>query len=104
MTLHVALAVSALAASALLLFAAVARPVALVALIASALEVAMALGVMRIHAAGVHLGLVLGLVLAIAGLLAWLRSTSKAAITAAAVVALVGVLQVFVAVQQGVRV
>ena len=100
MTLHLALAVSALAGSAILLFAAVARPVALVALVASALEVAMAFGVLRIHAAGVPLGLVLGLVLAVSGLLAWLRSTAKTAITAASVVALVGVLQVLVAVQQ----
>jgi len=101
MTLHVALAVAALACSAILLFAQVARPVAFVALVASALEVAMAFGVLRIHAAGVPLGLVLGLVLAVTGLLAWLRSTAKTAITAAAVVALVGVLQVVVAVQQG---
>ena len=100
MTLHLALAVSALAGSALLLLAQVARPAALVALVASALEVAMSLGVLRIHAAGVPLGLVLGLLLAVTGLLAWLRATAKPAVSAAAVVALVGVLQVFVAAQQ----
>jgi hypothetical protein len=99
MTLHLALAVSALAASAVLFFAHVARPAALIALVASALEVAMAFGVIRVHAAGVPLGLALGLVLAVTGLICWLRATSKAAVTAAAVVALAGVLQVFVAAQ-----
>jgi hypothetical protein len=99
MTLHVALAVSALAGSAILLFAQVARPAALIALLASALEVAMALGVLRIHAVGVPLGLALGLALAATGLLAWLRATAKTAVAAATAVALAGVLQVFVAVQ-----
>ena len=99
MTLHLALAVSALAGSAILFFAHVARLAAVVALVASALEVAMAFGVLRIHVAGFPLGLALGLALAVTGLLAWLRATSKAAVTAAAVVALAGVLQVFVALQ-----
>jgi hypothetical protein len=99
MTLHVALAVAALAGSAILLLAKVAPPASLVALLASALEVAMALGFLRIHAAGAPLGLVLGLVLAVAGLLAWLRATAKTAVAAASVVALVGVLQVVVSVQ-----
>ena len=99
MTLHLALAISALAGSAILLFAQVARPAAAVALVASALEVAMALGVLRIHAGGVPLGLALGLVLAVTGLLAWLRATAKTAVSAATVVAVVGILQVVVAVQ-----
>jgi hypothetical protein len=99
MTLHVALAVAALAASIVLLFAAVGRPLAVVALVASGLEVAMALGALRLHVAGVPLGLVLGLALALPGLLAWLRASSKAAVSAATVVAVVGVLQVVVAVQ-----
>ncbi|HEX9243590.1 MAG TPA: hypothetical protein VF875_14195 [Anaeromyxobacter sp.] len=99
MTLHVALALSALVGSAILLLANVARPAAAVALVASALEVAMALGVLRIHAAGVPLGLALGLALAVTGLLAWLRASAKTAIAAASVVAFVGVLQVLVAVQ-----
>ncbi len=96
MTLHVALAVSALAASALLFFSAVARPLASVALVASGLEVAMALGFLRLHVAGIPLGLVLGLALAVPGLLAWLRATSKPAVSAAAVVAFAGILQTLV--------
>jgi hypothetical protein len=98
MTLHVALAVAALAASLVLLFSTVGRPLAVVGLVASGLEVAMALGALRLHVAGVPLGLVLGLALAIPGLLAWLRAASKPAVSAATTVALVGILQVVLAV------
>jgi hypothetical protein len=99
MTLHVALAVSALAASALLFFASVARPLAVVALVASGLEVAMALGLLRLHVAGIPLGLVLALALAIPGVFAWLRAASKTAVSAAAIVAFAGLLQVFASLQ-----
>jgi hypothetical protein len=95
MTLHVALAVSALAASAILVLSKVAQPLAVVALVASGLEVAMAFGLLRLHVASVPLGLVLGLALAIPGVLAWLRASAKTAVSAAAVVAFAGVLQVF---------
>jgi uncharacterized protein YybS (DUF2232 family) len=95
MSLHVALAVSALAASAALFLSKQSRTLAAIALAASALEVAMAFGVLRLNVAGVPLGLVLGLALAIPGVLAWLRASAKTAISAAAVVALTGVLQVF---------
>ena len=97
MALHAALAVAALAASALLLVAGVARPLAVVALLASAVEVALAFAVIRLHVGGVPLGLALGLALAIPGLLAWFRATSKAAVSASAIVALAGALQVFAA-------
>jgi hypothetical protein len=99
MTLHVALAVAALAASAVLVFSSVSRPIAAVALVASGVEVAMALGALRLHVAGVPLGLALGLALAVPGLLAWLRAASKAAVSAAAVLTLAGLLQVAVSVQ-----
>jgi hypothetical protein len=98
MTLHVALAVAALAASLVLLFSTVGRPLAVIGLVASGLEVAMALGALRLHVAGVPLGLMLGLALAVPGLLAWLRAASKPAVSAATVLALVGVLQVVLAV------
>ncbi len=96
MTLHVALAVSALAASVVLFFSAVARPLAVIAVVASGLEVAMSLGFLQLHVVRVPLGLVLGLALAIPGLLAWLRASSKPAVSAAAIVAFAGALQVFV--------
>jgi hypothetical protein len=97
MTLHLALAVSALLAAAVLLLSAQSRVLAVIALVASALEVALAFGVLRVLAAGVPLGLVLGLALAIPGLLAWLRASAKIAASAAAIVAFAGLLQVLVA-------
>ena len=99
MTLHVALAVSALIASAVLFFSSVGRTLPAITLVASGLEVTMALGMLRLHVSGIPLGLVLGLALAIPGLLAWLRASSKPAVSAAAIVALAGVLQVFSSLQ-----
>lgn len=99
MTLHVALAVSALAASAVLFASAQTRTLGTLALVASALEVAMAFGLLRLGVAGLPLGLVLGLALAVPGLLAWLRASAKTTVSAAAIVAFAGILQVFVALQ-----
>ncbi len=96
MTLHLALAVSALAASVLLLAFSQQRVLAVVALVASALETAIALGYLHVAVARVPLGLVLGLALAVPGLIAWLRATAKGAVSAAALVAFTGVLQVAV--------
>jgi hypothetical protein len=94
MSLHVALAVSALVASAVLVFSAQSRTLAVIALVASALEVAMAFGVLQLVTARVPLGLVLGLALAVPGLLAWLRASARTAVSAAAIVAFTGALQV----------
>ena len=93
MTLHTALAVAALAGSALL-FSSGARVLATITLIAAAAEVLMALGLLQLRITQLPLGLVLGLALAVPGLVAWFRATAKTAISAAAVVSLVGVLQV----------
>jgi hypothetical protein len=92
MTLHVALAVSALAGSLVLFFAA-SRALGAIALVASGLEVAMAFGVIRLHLSGVPLGLVLGLALALPGAVAWFRAGSKAAVSGSAIVTFVGALQ-----------
>lgn len=97
MHLHVALAVTALVCTLALLLSGQSRVLASIALAAAALEVAMAFGVLRLHLAGVPLGLVLGLALAVPGLLAWLRVSAKTAVSAAAIVSLVGVLQVLAA-------
>jgi uncharacterized protein YybS (DUF2232 family) len=98
MTLHVALAVSALLAAVALFLSAQSRTLATIALVAGALEVAMAFGVLRLSVAGVPLGLVLGLGLAVPGILAWLRVSAKTAVSAAAIVAFTGVLQVLSAI------
>ncbi|HET7826468.1 MAG TPA: hypothetical protein VFK90_14125 [Anaeromyxobacter sp.] len=94
MTLHVTLAVAALVAAGSLFLSASSRALATIALVAAGLEVAMAFGMIRLAVAGVPLGLVLGLALAVPGALAWLRASAKAAISAAAIVSLAGVLQV----------
>jgi hypothetical protein len=94
MSLHAILAVSALAASAALFLSSASRALATVALVASGIEVAMALGLLRLTVANVPLGIVLGLALAVPGLLAWLRTSAKTATSAAAIVAFVGALQV----------
>jgi hypothetical protein len=94
MSLHVALAVSALAASAALFFSASSRALATIALVASGLEVAMGFGLLHLSVARLPLGLVLGAALVVPGVLAWLRASAKAATSAAAIVALVGGLQV----------
>jgi hypothetical protein len=98
MTLHVTLAIAALAAALSLFLSASSRALAAVALIAAGLEVAMAFGKIHFSVAGVPLGLVLGLALAVPGALAWLRASAKVAISAAAIVALAGVLQVISAI------
>jgi len=97
MTVHTALAIAALAGSIALVLGSASRALAIVALIASGLEVAMALGLIRVSVAGVPLSLVLGLGLAVPGLLAWLRASAKSAVSAATVVAFVGILQVVLA-------
>lgn len=94
MMMHAALAWSALAASLLLFFTAAGRLLPAVALAASGLEVLMSLGILHVSVARLPLGLVLGLALALPGVLAWFRATAKPAISAAAIVGFVGVLQV----------
>jgi hypothetical protein len=94
MFLPTALAIAALAASALLFFTAQGRALPAVALAASVVEVVEVMGWLRVNVSGVNLALVLGLLLAVPGLIAWFRAAGKPAITAAAIVTFVGVVQV----------
>ncbi len=94
MSLHLALAASALVASIVLVLSQASRVLAIVALVASGVEVAMALGMLHLSVAHLHLGIVLGLALAIPGVLAWLRSSAKSATSAAVIVTFVGALQI----------
>jgi hypothetical protein len=96
MTLHVALAISALAASVLLVASSQQRVLPVIALVAAAVETAVAFGYLHISVSGLPLGLILGLALALPGLVGWLRATAKGAISAAALVAFTGILQVAV--------
>ncbi len=96
MTLHLALAVSALAASVLLVASSAQRVLPVIALVAAAVETAIALGYLHIAVSGLPLGLVLALALALPGIVGWLRATAKSSISAAALVAFTGVLQIVV--------
>ena len=93
MTLQIAMAAGVLLAALVLLLVSPSRVVPGIAALAAAGELAMALGLVRVHITNGPHGLVFPLGLAVPGLLAWFRSTTKAAVSAAAVVAFVGVLQ-----------
>jgi hypothetical protein len=93
MVLHAALSYAGLAAALVLLAASQSRGIALVAVLAAALEVLMHLQVLQLHLAHVPLGLILALGLAVPSLVVWVRSTSKVAVSASAIAAFVGVVQ-----------
>jgi len=93
MLLHTALSYSGLLAAIVLLLAGQTRGIALIAVLASALEVLLRHGVIQLHLAHLPLGPVLGLALAVPSLVAWFRASSKAAVTAGAVAAFVGLVQ-----------
>ena len=105
MNVHTVLALAALAGSIYLVLGSSARIAAVIAVVAAGLDVLIRLGVLRFGvsgAAGISVGLVIGVALAVPGVLAWLGSTAKAAVSAATVVALVGILKVVLAL--GIRV
>jgi hypothetical protein len=93
MSLTFGLALTALVASIFLLAGGASRVLAAIALVASGLEVARALGWVHLSVAGIPLALVLGLCLAIPGLIVWLRSGGKTTVAAATLVSFVGVIQ-----------
>jgi hypothetical protein len=97
MNLHAALASTALLGSIALFLTASTRALAIVALVSSGIEVAMALGLVHLSVGRLPLGLVLGVALAVPAVLVWMRTTAKMAVSAAVVVALVGALQVVTA-------
>lgn len=93
MNLPALLAYSGLLASVVLLAASQSRTVPLVAVVASALQVLRALGIIHLGSRHVPLGLVLAAALAIPSLIGWFRATTKASITAGAVATFVGAAQ-----------
>jgi hypothetical protein len=105
MNVHTVLALAALAGSIYLVLGSSARIAAVIAVVAAGLDVLIRLGVLHFGvsgAAGISVGLVIGIALAAPGVLAWLSSTAKTAVSAATVVALVGILKVVLAL--GIRV
>jgi len=95
MSLPALLAYSGLAAALVLLAAAqTSRAVALIAVIAGAIEVTRALGLIHLQIKHLPLGLLLGAALCVPSLIAWFRSTTKPAVTAGAIATFVGAAQV----------
>ncbi len=94
MTLATVLIFVALAASILALLRGKVRRWSVVAIVASGIEAAYALGLVSVAIQGVPLALILAGVLTAAGVLIWLRSSSKPQVTAATIIALVGAVQV----------
>ncbi len=90
---HTALAVCALIAAVILVLQGSERLIPLIALVACALEVLSAFDVLHLSSRRVRIDTVLAAVLAVTGAIAWARSPGKPAITAATVIALVGVIQ-----------
>ena len=89
-----ALTYTGLVAAVVLLVASQKRGLSIVAVLAAALEVLSLLGILQFRVVGLSLALVLGLALAVPALIIWFGSTTKSAITAAALTAFVGILQV----------
>lgn len=90
MTIVYALQAGAVGASAILGVELRWRAFAILALVASALELALAVGAVYVSVRGVPLGEILGLVLVVAGAICWRYSASKLAVTAASVVVVAG--------------
>lgn len=87
---------AALAASLLLLFRSAERVPAVIAVIASGIQALIALRLVTFHGPP-HLGTLLAAALAASGAWAWSRAGSKPAVTAATVVAFIGVVQLLLA-------
>jgi hypothetical protein len=93
MTLHTALAFSALGAAAWLLFTSPSRALPLVAALTAAAEVALAERWIHVAVHAGTLGLALGAGLAVPGAVLWYRASGKGPLTAASVLAFIGLLQ-----------
>lgn len=97
MTLHTALALSAVLAAAWLFFTAGTRAPALLALLAAGVEVALAQGWVRLALHGPTLSLALGGAIALPAVVIWWRAGGKGPLTAASILAFIGLLQVALA-------
>lgn len=87
---------AALAASLLLLFRSAERVPAVIAVVAAGIEALIALRLVTFHGPP-YLGTLLAGALAVAGAWAWSRAGSKPAVTAATVVAFIGLIQLLMA-------
>ncbi len=97
MTVSTVLALAAAAASLLLLMQARQRAFPTVALVASGVQVLLYFRILSISVSGASLSVVLGTALAVAGVVSWTQLEQKLPVTAAAVIATVGAVQVLAA-------
>jgi hypothetical protein len=95
------LSLTALIASIMLLLQNADRVLALVALALSGVEVLLAFGIVHLSVRGLPLGLILGAALAVVGVLIYTRVHGKGAVSAATLVAFVGIVQVLAALHLG---
>ena len=98
MALHTALALSTVVAAAYLLFASGSHLLAGLALLAGAVELALAFGWLRLAVHGPTLSLALGVAIAVPALGLWWRAGGKGPLSAASVLAFIGLLQTTLAV------
>jgi hypothetical protein len=98
MALHTALAFCTVLAAAYLLVATPSRLLPGVVLLAGAIELALALGWLRLAVNGPTLSLALGLAIALPSLVLWRRAGGKLPLSAAAVLTFIGLLQTTLAI------
>lgn len=84
----------AVACSIVLLLQHKARLFPLIALAASAIELLMAAGFLRLNLGSVPITLILGVAIAVAGIAVYLKTSSKPVVSSATVLTLIGALQV----------
>jgi hypothetical protein len=98
MALHTALAFSTVLAAAYLLVSSPSRLLPGLALLAGAVELALALGWIRLAVHGPTLSLGLGVAIALPALGLWWRAGGKGPLSAAAILAFIGLLQTALAI------
>jgi len=94
-SLVTALIVAALVAAVILLLESHDRVVPGIALFVSGLELLIRLQIVRLGAVGIHWGVGGGITLAALGAVAWVRTSSKTGATAATVLLMTGLMQVW---------
>jgi hypothetical protein len=94
-----ALVVCALLASVVLALHSGARIVPLIALVACAIEALIAFHVIHLSLPRLRIDVILPAVLVVAGVIGWSRSSAKSAITASTVIAIIGAVQLLLAIR-----
>lgn len=97
--LGTALVVCALLGALMLVLQGGQRLVPLIALVACAIEALTAFRVIQLSSAKFRIDVILPAILAVTGGICWSRSTAKSAITASTVVAIVGLIQLLMAIR-----